>query len=837
MKKFKVRSSNRLCNAAYFVKIECMKKKYIPSEIEPKWQRQWEKDELFKIDLTDFKKRKYILVEFSYPSGDLHIGHWFAFVVPDIYARYARMRGHNVFFPNGFDAFGLPAENAAIKKGIHPKDWTLSNIKKMKKQFSTMGASFNWEQEVITCLPEYYKWNQWIFLKMLEKGIAYRGSSLANWCPNCQTVLANENVESGKCWRCGTDIVQKDVEQWFLKITDYAERLLWGDSPKVDWPKAVREGQNNWIGKSEGTDIEFKIDNSQSTIKVYTVFPETIFGVTYMVLAPEHQLVHELTAQDQKEEVNKYIKLSQRKSELERKSLERQKTGVFTGSYCINPVNGQKAPVWIADYVISTYGTGAVMGVPGSDHRDFEFAKKYGLEIIRVIGKNENDHSEVLTADDVLEEGWIVNSGQFNTLETPNPAREKIKNWMEEKHFAKRTINYQIHDWSVSRQRYWGTPIPIIYCSDCGIVPVPQKDLPVELPYEVDYAPKGKPPLATAEDWVNVNCPKCGKMGKREVETMDTFFDSSWYFFRYLDPGNDKEIFDTKVIENWLPLDIYFGGAEHTLGHTLYSRFFTKFFHDLKLISFDEYAKKRINRGLILGSDGQKMSKSRGNVINPDEQVKSYGADAVRLYLAFIGPYAETVAPWETGGLNGVYHFLQRVWALSDKVQKDKGELQGKDLKMMHKTIKKVTEDLENLKFNTAVASLMEYLNYLSAKDKVHWEEYKTLLLLLSPFAPHITEEIWSEKAGPVEKYSIHKQPWLKFDNKFLEEEEIEVAVQINGRVRDIIMIQKDILSNNKEVENMSKKSDKVNRYLHGVSVKKVIYIPGKIINFVISSQ
>ena len=902
-------------------------RKYIPSEIEPKWQKKWEEDELYKVDLTDAEKRYYILIEFSYPSGDLHMGHWFAFAVPDILARFKRMQGYNVFFPNGFDAFGLPAENAAIKRGVHPKDWTLGNIEKMKQQFSTMGASFNWENEVITCLPEYYKWNQWIFLKMLEKGIAYKGKALANWCPNCQTVLANENVEAGKCWRCQTEVIQKSVEQWFLKLTEYADKLLWDNplsreataeggasSNGVDWPIPVKVGQNNWIGKSEGMEIDFVIAsdfvtassseavseiayppsvgpktprNDADKISVYTVFPETIFGVTYMVLAPEHSLVGKLTTKEQEPEIKEYLETTKKKTQLERTSLEKQKTGVFTGSYGINPVNGKKFPIWIADYVIGGYGTGAVMGVPGSDHRDFEFAQKYDLEIIKVVAKNPDDQSEIKSAKDVLEAGWIVNSQQFNGLATPNIARDKIKDWLEEQGFGKRKKQYHIHDWSVSRQRYWGTPIPVIYCSNCpedpnnkfqisningkahALIPVPDDQLPVELPYNVDYAPKGKPPLATDEEWVKVKCPKCGKEAKRDVETMDCFIDSAWYFFRYLDPKNREKIFGSKVVEDWLPLDIYFGGAEHTLGHTLYSRFFTKFLQDLGLISFGEYAKKRVNRGLILGPDGQKMSKSRGNVVNPDDQVKSFGADAVRLYLAFIGPYAETVAPWDNSGLNGVYHFLQRVWGLQEKLEKTVTASDSEavseiayppsvgpktprndDLKIMHKTIKRVTEDIEASKFNTAVAGMMEWLNYLSKKDhgsSVTKEEYKIFLLLLAPFAPHMTEELWDivirdssivkneqRKTKNDKSWSIHQQSWPSFDNKYLEDEEITVAVQVNGKVRETLVIQKDMISNKEDIEKMALASVKVQKFLEGKSVKKVIHIPGKILSFVV---
>lgn len=805
-------------------------KKYIPSQIEPKWQKKWAEDKLYAIDLEKAKKPYYLLVEFAYSSGDLHIGHWFAFGVTDIFGRFKRMHGFDVFFPVGFDAFGLPAENAAIKRGLHPSDWTLSNIETMTAQFKMMGAIHDWKHQVITCLPEYYKWNQWIFLKMLEKGIAYKGAAFANWCPVDQTVLADEQVVNGKCDRCGSNIEQKEVEQWFLRITEYANRLLWTKDTKLDWPKAVKEGQNNWIGKSEGMEITFRMDGMGDEIKVYTVFPETIFGVTYMVLAPEHKLVDKITTEDQRVEVEKYVRTAEKKSQQERISLDKQKTGVLTGSYCINPVNNKKVPIWIADYVIATYGTGAVMGVPGSDYRDFEFAKKFGLEIRRVIDETASSDKPILTEKDVLEEGVLVNSGQFSGLETPNPARDKIKDFMEEKGWGKRQIQYHLHDWSISRQRYWGTPIPIINCPKCGIVPVPERDLPVELPYEVDHKPKGKPPLATAEGWMKVKCPKCKGEATREPETMDGFVDNSWYFYRYLSPHNQDYIFDKDLVKKWLPLNIYFGGSEHTLGHTMYSRFFTKFFYDTGLIDVDEYALKRFNHGVILGPDGARMSKSRGNIVNPDQEVKDFGADTVRLYLGFIGPY-DIVAPWNPGGMHGVYHFLQRVWGLQEKLTINDERLMMNDLRMMHKTIKKVGEDIEGLKFNTAIASLMEWLNHLSKKEKVSKEEYRTFLLLLAPFAPHITEQLWEIMD---EKYSIHQQTWPEFDGKYLEEDEVSVVIQVNGKVRDLLMIQKDILSNKEVIEKRVLESKKVQKYLSEKKPMKTIYVQGKVFNIVV---
>lgn len=755
-----------------------MTKKYLPKEIEGKWQKKWQEEKLYFTDLSNSKNHYYVLVELAYTSGDLHLGHWFTFSMGDILARFKRMQGYNVVFPNGFDAFGLPAENAAIKEGIHPSDFTYSNVERMTSQFKTMGSTIDWEKTMVACDLKYYKWNQWIFLKMLEKGLAYKGKLMSNWCPNDQTVLANENVEAGKCWRCGSDVIQKEIEQWFLKITDYADKLIWTNSPQVNWPKSLREAQNSWIGKSQGMVLDF------DGISVFTTRPETTDGATFLVLAPEHPKVKNLTKPKHKDDIESYIKVVKSKSELERKE-DKDKTGVFTGSYVTNPVTNQKIPVWVADYVLMEYGTGAIMAVPAADERDKEFAKKFNLSIV----------------------------------ETSFQAKPK----------GEKKVNYHLHDWSISRQRYWGTPVPIIYCDKCGMVPVPEKDLPVELPYKVDYAPKGKPPLATAKDWVNVSCPKCAGPAKREVETMDTFIDSSWYFFRYLDPQNDQEIFDKKIISDWMPADIYIGGAEHTLGHALYSRFVSKFLKDLGLIKFDEYADKRIHHGTILGPDGARMSKSKGNVINPDEQVKEFGADSVRVYLAFLGPY-DIVTSWKTEGINGIYHFLQRVWGLFDKIFKDI-KLNFKDLNTLNRTIKKVGEDIEVLKNNTAIAALMEWLNYLSRKEKISQEEYKTFLILLAPFAPHITEELWSMLGG---KFSIHQQSWPKVDKKYLEESQINIVVQINGKVRDVLLIDKDIVKKESDIKYLALKSKRIQKFLEKKSPKKTIYVQGRVINLVI---
>ncbi len=1097
-----------------------IKPRYFPNEIEPYWQNVWKEKGLYKFkngqkphSAKASRGKYYNLVELPYPSGDLHFGHWFSFVPADAHARFKRMSGFNVFFPNGFDAFGLPAENAAIKRGIHPKDWTMKNIEAMTKQFATMGTMIDWDYTAITCLPEYYRWNQWIFLKMFEKGLAYRGKALSNWCPIDKTVLANEHIEQGKCWRCGTEVIQKEVEQWFLAITKYADKLIWPENteavgcqsrfsndtrssfPKnqsqtrslseslfsslnnkpnknatafdssqselapsgqkhksyVDWParharqassevvagwpKEVREAQNNWIGRSEGMLLQFPISdansrqsrfsddvrrtssqssklsrslseslssnskdnqnedvtafgspqselppvsmengkwkmvNGRSYIEVFTTRPETTDGATFLVVAPEHEFVTSLLkikdkissvrqAQDKNlkyKEILEYVEEAKKKTEMERKE-DRTKSGIFTGKYVKNPVTGRDIPVWISDYVLAGYGTGAIMAVPFADERDREFAEKFDLPI----------------------------------TETKLNAAPK----------GEKKINYHLRDWSVSRQRYWGTPVPIIYCKTCAkkgggqphaardarqtfsqssktprslsesrlstsndnqnkhepsfgsladglsssgptykitvidgeeyaMIPVPYEDLPVELPYNVDYTPKGKPPLASDEKWLNVKCPKCKGKAKRDAETLDTFFDSAWYYYRYVSPQYDKEPFDRLRAKQLLPVDVYVGGAEHTVGHTLYARFFTKFFKDLGLVDFDEFALKRVQHGVILGPDGNRMSKSKGNVVNPDEVVKEYGADAVRLYLCFMMPY-EATAPWSTTAISGIYRFLKRVWELQYKIKnqksKIKNELNREDLTQMHITIKKVGEDLENFHFNTAVAVLMTWLNFLSAKKEIGEEEYETFLKLLSPFAPHITEEIWqsislidkgqsedrvfsrqsrfsddarssfsnnqsqthslseslssdskdnqSEEATAFDSpqselppsdtskssrannsitanagsrcgrtiqqlnnfKSIHLESWPKFDPEYLVADEVSVVVQINGKVRGTIRVKSLKLEVQSYVEEEARKSEKVKKYLDGNLIRKVIYVEGKIINFVTSN-
>ena len=751
--------------------------------------KEWKNKKLNVFDPDSKKKKYYVLVEWPYTSGDLHIGHWFTFTIPDVLSRYKRMNDWNVFFPMGYDAFGLPAENAAIEHKVHPQDWTMKNIATMTKQFQQMGTMIDWDWMTIACVPEYYRWNQWIFLKMYEQSLAFRGKALSNWCPSCQTVLANENIENGKCWRCGSQVIQKEVEQWFLKITEYAERLIWPDKPKaspersrrVDWPISVRVGQNNWIGKSEGLIINF------GGIEVFTTRPETIDGASFLVLSPEHPFVIKMTTKDNLNKVKKYFNQSTQKTEMERKE-NKDKTGVFTGSYVKNPVTGKKIPVWVADYVLFGYGTGAIMAVPAEDERDREFATKHSLPIIKTSLKAK-----------------------------PNGKKRSI---------------YHLRDWSISRQRYWGTPVPMIHCPTDGIVPVPYKDLPVELPYEVDFTPHGKPPLATNEKWLNVKCPNCGKPAKRDAETLDTFFDSSWYFLRYVNPKYDRKPFDEEKVKKLTPVDVYFGGSEHTLGHTLYARFFTKFFHDEKLLNYDEFALQRVQHGVVLGPDGNRMSKSKGNVINPDDVVDEYGSDTVRLYLCFMMPY-EGTSSWSTKTIAGVNRFLTRVWEIYQN-QKSKIKNQKEDEKLvikLKKTIKKVTEDIGNIKMNTAIAAMMEFLNEWERNpQELSKENAKKFLQILSPFAPFLTEEIWHSVFG--EKNSIHLSTWPKVEGEIIEEE-VTIPVQVNGKLRDTIKIQNSKVKSQKEVEKLALNSEKIKKYLTG-KPKKIIYVPGKIINLII---
>jgi len=806
-----------------------------PSQLDRKWQDKWAVDKLYHVNDTDEKQNWFEMTMYPYPSGDTHIGHWYAMAPSDAHARFRRMQGYNVLHPMGFDAFGLPAENAAIKRGIHPYKWTMDNIANMKKQFYSMGTIYDWEREVITCQPDYYKWNQWFFLKLYENGLAYKANAPVNWCNQCQTVLANEQVINGKCDRCESVVIHRDLEQWFFKITDYAEELLKFDKV-IDWPEKIKTLQENWIGKSFGVQVKFDLSDLQistNEIETFTTRIDTLFGVTFIVLAPEHNLVSELTTPDQKQKVQEYIKSAREYSEIERLSTERDKTGVFTGSYAINTINGNKVPVFIADYVLVQYGTGAVMGVPAHDQRDFEFAKKYNLDITRVIAKNINDTSTLQEA--YTESGILTNSGDFNNINNEE-AKIKIAEHLEKNALGLRTITYRLRDWLISRQRYWGTPIPIIYCVDCGTLPVPEKDLPVILPPDAEFKPTGESPLKYHPEFINCKCPNCGKDAERETDTMDTFVDSSWYFLRYPNPNYDNAPFDLDKLKLWNPVDQYTGGAEHAVLHLMYSRFFVKALRDIGLFKFDEPFLRLYNQGMIIANH-QKMSKSRGNVIAPDNYVLEFGADVVRIYLMFLGPWDQG-GDWSDSGINGMARWVNRVWNISIvDTKKFTQTTENLDLtRAIHKLIKNVTEDIDRFKFNTALAFMMEFTNYLNqiseSNNTTHeqWDfAIKSLLLLLAPIAPHITEELW-ELTG--NQYSIHNQSIPSFDPILIEDKTTTLVIQVNGKVRDTIEI--SVETKKEKAEKIALSSEKIQPYLLDQTIIKIIYVPDKLINIVI---
>lgn len=946
---------------------------YDHKDIEKKWQKKWTEDKLYQTpDEVKGKDNFYTLVEFPYPSGNLHIGHWYAFAVPDIFARLKRMQGKNVMFPVGFDAFGLPAENAAIKHGLDPKKWTYDNIAYMEKQLLSMGNSFDWTRKVITADPEYYKWTQWLFLKLYEKGLAYKKKASVNWCPSCNTVLANEQVIAGKCERCGTEVVQKDLEQWFFKTTAYAERLL-SDMEELKWPDSIKEAQKNWIGRSEGTEIEFNIKGREERIKVFTTRVDTLFGVTYVVVAPEYESLKkwgENKIIENWDEIEKYIKESKSRTEIERTSEGKEKTGIeIKGIKAINPANGEEVPIFVADYVLGNYGTGAVMAVPAHDERDFAFAKKYGLpikEVIipRIIDKN-NPHKEnkeivfrnavivvirnpktnkylclkwkkqpwvtfvmggIEESEDKIqaalreikeesgyknlqfvkdlgsaqseffaahknvnriahtrnllfelvdeereeiskeeseihelewrtyeeiqrkdmthsemelilngikngykpftEEGVLIDSGDFTKM-TSEKAREKIT-----EKFGEKVVKYKLRDWLLSRQRYWGCPIPVVYDPKGNAHSVPEDKLPWLLPTDVtDFAPKGESPIATSKELRERVEREFGKGWTPEFDTMDTFVDSSWYFNRYTDPKNDKEFANKEKLKNWMPVTRYSGGAEHTNMHLLYSRFFHKALFDLGLVNESEPFVERMNRGLILGPDGAKMSKSKGNVVDPDEQVERVGSDTVKMYLAFIGPYNEAGQyPWDLGGVVGIRRFLEKVWKLSLKVKKGaSSESEEKIESLLHKTLKKITEDIENYKFNTAISALMIFTSNLEKAEEIPTEIFEEFIKILAPFAPHMTEEIWHNLGHET---SIHLEKWPEFDESKIKEENIVIVVQINGKTRT--QFEASIGISEDEVKNKATSMPEVQKWLSGGEIKKVIYVANKIVNFVL---
>ncbi|MDW8800693.1 leucine--tRNA ligase [Clostridium sp. A1-XYC3] len=805
------------------------------TNVDEKWQKKWEETELYKFDDTNLENKLYTLEMFSYPSGSkLHAGHWFNYGPVDSWARMKRMQGHNVFQPMGFDAFGLPAENFAIKTGIHPKDSTMKNIDTMEKQLRAMGAMFNWENEVITCLPEYYKWNQWLFLELYKKGLAYRKKAPVNWCPSCNTVLANEQVVDGACERCSTEVTKKDLTQWFLKITDYADELL-EELDNLDWPEKTKAMQRHWIGKSIGAQVTFKVENSDLQFDVFTTRVDTLFGVTYAVLAPENNLVDSLTTAEYKAQVEEYKDQAKKQSDIERQSITREKTGVFTGSYAINPINGRKVPVWVADYVLNTYGTGAVMAVPAHDERDFAFAKKYNLPIERVI---EGGDSLPYT-----EYGKMVNSEEFNGLVGEEGKKAVIKK-LESIGLGAGKVNYRLRDWLVSRQRYWGTPIPMIHCEKCGTVPVPENQLPVELPYGVEFSPDGKSPLSKSEEFINTTCPTCGGAAKREADTLDTFVCSSWYYLRYADNKNSEKAFDTEKINKVLPVDMYVGGPEHACMHLLYARFITKALRDMGYINFGEPFLALRHQGLILGPDGQKMSKSKGNTISPDDYIKEFGSDVFRMYLMFGFDYTEGGA-WSDDGIKSMGRFVDRVERIlescreeinnpkNDKTTLDKAE---KELNYMrHFAIKSISEDANKFQFNTSIARLMEYTNTLS---KYLTEEVKNpsflkeviidLIKLIAPFAPHFAEEQW-ELLGM--SYSVFNEKWPVFDPKALVKDEIEIAIQVNGKIKAKMNVATGLSED--EIKEAAINNEEMKIFLEGKEIKKVIVVKGRLVNIV----
>lgn len=811
------------------------------TNVDRKWQKRWQDTGLYKFNKDNIDKKLYCLEMFSYPSGaKLHVGHWYNYGPTDSWARMKRMQGYEIFQPMGFDAFGLPAENYAIKTGVHPQDSTFKNIETMERQLKEMGAMFDWDYEVKTCMPDYYKWTQWVFLQLYKAGLAYRKEAPVNWCPSCNTVLANEQVVDVCCERCGTEVTRRNLTQWFLKITNYAEELL-EKLDDLDWPEKTKMMQRNWIGKSTGAEIEFSIIDTDLTFKVFTTRADTLYGVTYVVLAPENELVDKITKDEYREAVKAYQDAARKQSEIERLSTTKEKTGVFTGAYAINPVNGEKVPIWIADYVLATYGTGCVMAVPAHDERDFEFATKYNLPIRRVVKSEGNTNDEL----PFTEYGISMNSGEFSGLPS-----EEVRNKIVEKLAGQQKggfkINYRLRDWLVSRQRYWGAPIPVVHCEKCGIVPVPEKDLPVLLPYDVEFAPDGKSPLAKSDKFMNTTCPSCGGPAKRDPDTLDTFVCSSWYFLRYPDNKNSDKPFDSELINKMLPVDKYVGGAEHACMHLLYARFVTKALRDLGYINFDEPFLSLVHQGTILGPDGFKMSKSRGNVVSPDDYISKYGSDVFRLYLMFGFSYVEGGA-WNDDGIKAIDRFLDRIERIAGRMVELKSSLKGsKDFSRTEKevnyalnfAIKGVSEDAERFQFNTAIARIMELLNALYKYDsdveaknmEVFENGVSSLIKLLAPFAPHFAEEMW-EKCGY--EYSVFNQKWPVYDKAALIKDVVELGIQINGRIKSKIEVPSHMSED--DIKEAALSSDEIKSMIDGKQVKKVIVVKGRLVNIVVA--
>ncbi|MDD4767415.1 MAG: leucine--tRNA ligase [Desulfotomaculaceae bacterium] len=825
-----------------------MKAKYDFNEVEKKWQGRWAEVDLYAVPDYSDRPKYYCLEMFPYPSGKLHMGHVRNYSIGDVVARFKTMQGMHVLHPMGWDAFGLPAENAAIKHGgIHPADWTVDNIKNMREQLKMLGINYDWNREFATCDPEYYHWTEWLFLQLYHQGLAYKKLSAVNWCPDCATVLANEQVVNGGCERCKTTVEKRELAQWFFRITDYADRLLQDMELLAGWPEKVKIMQENWIGRSEGAEIDFQIEGSADILTVYTTRPDTVFGITYMVLAPEHPLVEKLIAGSEKEaEIRAFVQNIKSLSDIDRTSTEVEKIGLSLGVNCINPLTGEKVPVLIANYVLLEYGTGCVMGVPAHDQRDFEFARKYNYPVRVVIQPPgvELKPEEMQSAYE--EEGFLVNSGAFNGL--PNQeAIKAITAYLEEKGQGRFRVTYRLRDWLISRQRYWGAPIPIIYCDRCGIVPVPEKDLPVLLPMNVEFKPTGRSPLADSPDFVNTTCPKCGGPGKRETDTMDTFMCSSWYYYRYTSPGETEGPWDKSKVDYWLPVDQYIGGVEHAILHLLYSRFFTKVLYDLDLVSNQEPFTNLLTQGMVL-KDGAKMSKSKGNVVSPEDIIARYGADTARMFILFAAP-PERDLEWSDQGVEGCFRFLNRVWRLAQPLEETLKQAPGRPAanlvginremrRITHKTIKKVTEDISTrFNFNTAVSAIMELVNALyqfkegpeSDRDPaVLKEAVDSLLLLLAPFAPHITEEIW-EATG--HEGSVHLQAWPSYDPEALVEDEITIVVQINSKVRDRMLVPAGMTAG--EMQERVMQDPKILKLTEGKKIVKIIPVPGKLVNIV----
>ncbi|MCK9443024.1 MAG: leucine--tRNA ligase [Tissierellaceae bacterium] len=801
-------------------------KEYRPNEIEKKWQDIWDERQPFKAVNGSAREKYFALVEFPYPSANgLHVGHPRPYTALDIVSRKRRMEGYNVLFAMGWDAFGLPTENFAIKNKIHPAIVTEQNVNRFKSQLKSIGFSFDWSREVNTTDPNYYKWTQWIFLKLFEKGLAYKQEMPINWCPSCKIGLANEEVVQGNCERCGGEVVRRVKNQWMLKITEYADRLI-KDLDTVDYIDRVRTQQINWIGKSEGADIDFMISGKEDKLRVFTTRPDTLFGSTYMVIAAEHPLIDKYKDEIKNlQEVMNYKEEVSKKSDFERTELSKEKTGVeVKGIKAINPANGKEIPIWISDYVLMTYGTGAIMAVPGHDTRDWEFAKKFGLPIVEVI-KGGNIEEEAYTD---IENGKVVNS-EFIDGMTPTEAKEYMINWLEEKKLGDRRVNFKLRDWVFSRQRYWGEPIPLVHCEKCGWVPVPESELPLILPNVENYEPTdtGESPLANIRDWVETTCPKCGGKAERETDTMPQWAGSSWYFLRYTDPHNDSELASQEALNYWMPVDWYNGGMEHTTLHLLYSRFWHKFLYDIGVVPEAEPYAKRTSHGMILGDNNEKMSKSRGNVVNPDDIVNDYGADTLRTYEMFIGDFEKSV-PWSESGVKGSRRFLERVWKLQDIMVKGEGYT-GELENSIHKTIKKVSEDYENLKFNTGIAALMSLLNRFNDFGKIQKEDLRTYLILLNPVAPHITEEIW--QATEMGGY-LHETTWPKYDEGKTKDDVIEMPIQVNGKVRGTLTIGIDETQD--EIREKAKEDENISRHLQGKTIVKEIFVKGKIYNIVV---